>query len=911
MRWVQLSSLQLKFREPHPVYRGLRVPLWEGGQAVYVRRLTDEDREEFIEALRLLRSLLEDLVKAWQDIGIKEDELLERVADAIALFFKSPLIMEASPVAPTPLKAHAYTLLLPERISGEVLQDPFKFAEAIANISHDTFKLVSALFDRKTSKLVFDLWTKFPADTRPGFNTSSLVAHLLLTSALAWAIEGRERAPRARLAFVRLAAMLHDLGKAIDPEKHYEASKGLVRQLLEGLIGEGALEALAKVVYEHHLVGSSLSRADRLSSAADRLTELVEKLLGEKISRLESVLGGSRDTWEFWVKAYERVEELKRAGLVREDPFKELTREFLEGLTKLRREELFKPGETLQGISLVLIDVGSVQDFIYRSQEIRVVSAGSHLIDLVVHAHFLAFLRAKGVRVPPEAVIYSGGGVILLLLPDEIAESVCDLSKEYEKEVDLDVFCAVEPFSSNYAFASRQLARRMALNKYSLKLESLEVEPMDKVCGLCFSARGDDVVNTPEGAVEACKTCAKLYRLGSEFHFRAKWESTIKAAGETFSPRDAFDEPWEEARRYIIEIIAGHDLEEIRKKTRMRDYAVIKFDGNMMGAFMLEAVSFADAVERSFRIDMALKQGYIKALEALYEGVREFAGVEEARKAVSQVYLGTVYMGGDDGLILAPSWSAPLLAHFIAEEFSRQLGLARGLSAAVTAGPARMSVWALSDCASELLKAAKNAVRKLEGGGAQVGALIFDFFEAGSPSGSSAVERLGYLSDRVAKSTLGLSEEAVKTRRFERRADSAQPYLIDLRDGRTPEAWETVFKTLFELGSWSNETSFKLHKLALGKAYLTSRLEPEEEKKRLKNLRNALLRAMSEVIDSPYWREKLYIYALRQVSRMEEAEAYNELAKLIEATLIKKGSQGLAPVADVVTLIKFTKGGAW
>ncbi|MEM1909123.1 MAG: HD domain-containing protein [Thermofilaceae archaeon] len=919
-----MSALKLEFREPYPVYRGLRVPVWERDQPVSVRRVTDGDRREFEELLSLLRTLLERLVGAWRRAGVSERELLWKTADAIVLLLRSPLIMEASPVAPTPLKANALYLLLPEglmerRAVKEAVENPYIFAEYVANLRSADFRQIEELFEERTSELVLGLWLKFPADTRPGFNTSSLVAHSLLTSALAWALEHLRGADELQQARVRLAALLHDLGKAVDPERHYEASEDLARKLLGGLLPNDEVEAIARLVREHHIAASSLNQADRLAAAADRLAELVDKLLGEKLARMEKLLGVSRDDWEFWRRAYRSIELLRREGVALEDPVRELTQEFLEKVAALGREELVgREGAAPAGLSLVLIDIGSVQEFIYRSQEIRIVSAASYLIDLIVHAHLPMYLRTKGVRLPPEAVIYSGGGTLLMLLPESLAERVEQLVGGYERLVGgVRIYCVRQPFTSSYALAADLLAQAMSLKKHSVELGGLSAQPVERLCRLCYSAPAVQKAETPEGPVDTCETCARLYELGSEFHFRAKWESQIQVAGRRFSPSEAFDRGWGDASRRIMEIIAGHDFEELEKGVQKRNYAVVKFDGNMMGSFMLEAISFTDAVERSFRIDVAIKRAYLRALEALYQGVREVAGSDEAEKAVSQVYLGTIYMGGDDGLILAPSWAAPILAHYIAEEFCRQLGLARGLSVAVAAGPVAMSVWSLIDCAGELLRAAKDCVKKMGGASGQVGALVFDIYESGSPSGSSAVERLSYMSDRLSEATAGLSAAEIARRRLERRADSMQPYLIDVRPGKQPEAWETLFSTVFELAGWSNPRSFELHKLALGKAYLASRPERDtlgqDERERLKALRNAVLQAWGEMFDSPYWREKLYIYARRQQSREareEHAWAYAALVNLMNKTLISQLDRGVVPLADVINMIKLAGGGA-
>jgi len=76
---------------------------------------------------------------------------------------------------------------------------------------------------------------------------------------------------------LRLSALLHDLGKAVNPEKHYEASEELARWLLQGILDEQGSGEVLREVREHHLRESELREADRLASSADRLEKLVER----------------------------------------------------------------------------------------------------------------------------------------------------------------------------------------------------------------------------------------------------------------------------------------------------------------------------------------------------------------------------------------------------------------------------------------------------------------------------------------------------------------------------------------------------------------------------------------------------------------------------------------------------------
>jgi hypothetical protein len=58
-----LSASTPEFKEPYPIYRALRVPVWEKGEPVYVRPVTDDDRKKFRVAIaNKLRPMLERLL---------------------------------------------------------------------------------------------------------------------------------------------------------------------------------------------------------------------------------------------------------------------------------------------------------------------------------------------------------------------------------------------------------------------------------------------------------------------------------------------------------------------------------------------------------------------------------------------------------------------------------------------------------------------------------------------------------------------------------------------------------------------------------------------------------------------------------------------------------------------------------
>ena len=136
----------------------------------------------------------------------------------------------------------------------------------------DISDLINLLDNDELFKLLLDCYS-IPSDTRPGANTSSLIVHLLSSSALVWPLLGDV----TDLHIFRIASLLHDIGKPLDYEKHVNVSDREARKLLEGLISDKDLEKILKRIKSHHEKGSIIGRADVKSSSTDRLKKLIRK----------------------------------------------------------------------------------------------------------------------------------------------------------------------------------------------------------------------------------------------------------------------------------------------------------------------------------------------------------------------------------------------------------------------------------------------------------------------------------------------------------------------------------------------------------------------------------------------------------------------------------------------------------
>ena len=908
---------------PYPVYKAFIVPYRDGKNVEKVKR---EDINSWKEVLSRLRNFLKasfSLVEEVKGRAFSDVEKLELIADLIVLFFKLPLIREPLPsVMPSPIKAYLLCRLLGFEKLRESLRDMGADIEDLLDFAQ-VYQLLEGylgteVFTQISEPELYDLvekcWFIFPADTRPGYNTSDLLPHLLTTSALAWAKAIEQRLKRKETALVRLAAMLHDMGKPFYYERHYEVSADVADALLEDILSSNEMKEVREFVSKHHYEaktkeGNILKEADEIASAIDRLTELVEGVIGK---RLKKVVGRRVDmneirSWKFWEELHNRREELVKAGLAKEDPIRELTEEFVEEvrgrlsdfLIHMRTTRESKP---VEGVRLGLVDVGKIQEFVLTAQRLRCVVASSLVVDLLVSAQIPTLVQYHVNRynawLPYEAFVCAAGGIVQILFPTSLEEAVNEAIEKLNDKCELPLRFGHTVLSYDYGESCRRLAQKVQALKFKVSSEDVQVRfkprsGIKNLCDLCYvktpKRQRKDIPDNPW----VCQLCDRLYDIGEGLHFRPRYEKELVVVKERCVPKELFDMPWQEASKWIIEIIAGHSREELeslgvvtkrseglseqeRSRVEWRDIAMLKLDGNLMGPFLGTSVSFTDAFERSARIDLAMKKALESAIDELFRGVSQ-VDKDHARSEAIRIKLGLIYMGGDDALILAPSWAAIPLAFVIGREFARNMGFSRGLSLGLIAAPAKANIWGLLAAVNELMEVAKELGR-LE---PKANAICFDIFEAGTPSDTAVRERLASLrSQRLSLQPLPLDSED----------QFSLAMLIELTLGPHDD-----YATIFE------------------KAFKASRFEEEGQiAKQLRairsGIREVLMMAEDRVVVSGPVSEDLrknlmlvaYLHATRQAVRLREEEKYETIVKLID---LRKGTTAFADADRIIKII--------
>jgi len=905
--------------------------------------------------LSVVRRFLEKVASSRMRVPEKSF-YLRKLGDAIYLSLIAPLLLEPLPMEGlkffTPPRLFYLWLLL-----RDTHLDAFTDLETgkrytLLDIARDKLhealtifgEPLEELFVKDTHVKLYRLFLRLPADTRPGLNASNLVVHLLTTAAIAYLLglsKSSGKLSEVELELLRLAGLLHDVGKPLAwremcKEKAYvdHAKKGaeLARKLLEDLLDEELLRKLEELIRHHHRPGESpkevkhlaeiLNKADRISSAEDRLVKViarpVAKALGiDEREAHEKLRATGRAAWKYWLELYqEEVDKLRKAtkaavGELRRWPYEEGLKEEGESTVKDKGS-----------IYLGLLDIRHIQDFISASEELKGLAAGSFIVDAACMYALPRALCDPGLysakdreaaflgRLTPECILYAGGGMLVFLAParwgegkelPEVLKGTVRKLLGLELSQGLDIALALVELKDPFLVSLREAHALVQARKLEL-LEGPPEEPtrlgIGRSCELCGRR---PAVERKEGAL-VCLACgARLdFANGLVMGLRARWEhlGLEKLTGLA----------WDRVSARIMEFIAGHD--DPRRIRRLRNLCLLKFDGNLAGRYMAGACSISDAVERSIRVDVAAKRAVRALVKAIEEGVGELAPALEAQAGLkdpvalekARLALGYLYMGGDDGLLLLPAWLALPAALILGEEFYREMGGVLSLAVGAVSAKAKYNIWSLLEAASALLEEAKDnfrlAILRHEQG--LRGCAAFMFTEGGA------------LAYGVVKSTV----EAM-------RADglSTQPYKI--ADEGDPRSLLRLLSVVLGLGNV--KPGPRLYATLVKMAYAASRerevveevagefLKMRERMKKARDLAKALAnvagRARAGVLviradDAGLLRE-LFARAMATRARDEdERDLYGRLADLA----LELGHK--MPIWDVFQVAKFLGGGA-
>lgn len=715
------------------VYSAHVIPLMpEEGERSYVSEFTLRDYEGY---KKLLKILSEGLGRYIKNIEDKEgskftlEKRLKAIGDFIVAFFMLPMNLPLYPryeeeaLFPTP-QEYYWSWVLSRHISifNDEVWNRYKNLAELIEILHERlmdlakFADITELIKEVNLDRIFSIIIKIPADTRPGLNVSKLIVHSLTTSALA-VCKGLRRGLRSlEIEILRLACLLHDLGKPYqwfsdNPAKvsHATLSAKIAEEILKGILSNEILEKIKTLITYHHECNKIKERelrelcmilreADNDSSATDRIVDIVvdtvAKELGIDVKVMEEMLKRRGATvWEQWLKISD--EKVRKAT---EIIAKKLSRKPL----KIKAEEA-----TLRDVRIIFCDLRKIQEFI-NVESLRALTIRSFIVDL---ATIYAIPRAsiEVFNVNPENIIYAGGGFSILIVPDLVIErNIKRLKERYEeicgkirgRLIAPEIVVASSPLYADWRITIEKASEELYLEKRVVNtVAPPDLIGFEKLCETCGKY--------PSIVEGKCDICSELERKAIDLYFQRKIE--VLSSYKYRVPK------WEILGEWIIEWISGNTIDEAKKEVveeRVFNISVVKVDGNFIGAFMKDAINISDAFERSVRVDRALKKGLYRILELLKNAPQELKNVasidektlsEMGEEGFTKLYTGILYAGGDDALILMPTWIALPASLYIAYWFWRELGGIRQISIGIASGKPKHNIWGLLEASTYVL----------------------------------------------------------------------------------------------------------------------------------------------------------------------------------------------------------------
>ncbi|WP_338602836.1 HD domain-containing protein [Sulfolobus tengchongensis] len=613
------------------------------------------------------------------ELANNEQEIaLNIYADMLSLLYKAPMIISHAPYKSSGYYiSTAYEYFFTYVILRHLKKiDVNNDLEEILSILEDGRKVLKELFSYvNTLRDIYEALLNTPSDTRPGYNFTSLASHLQLSSILVWLVQQSS----VDLNYLRIAALLHDIGKLILPERHVTGSSEILDKVIErSQCLKSYLSRVKEIVEGHHSnLNTILTIADRLAASADRLSKVVEfglnkenlsikECYSSKVNSYECIekhgekeySEASKILYKYVLASLQNIEKtIKEEADAKFFEYLKISDDILKATSSFKNEDQ-KEDEKKKPIGyLAYIDFPGIQKFITNFPNLRDMSFASLLVDFLTTVYSFMLLdnefskRGKS-RIPAEALLSGYGGHSFIVIrsditnednKEEFIRNIIVNNRELEK-LDLKLNVKVVEFAyDNYVRNYNEIWDSIISKQYDRYLvnytENVYSLGLHRVCDNCGIR---PAVDTDENQY-LCDRCYLIRKLSKKRGFYARVNSQYMLQnGKTIHSYEFAKKYFgDEYQEYAMEFIAGNKSKEDNKYI-----SLIKADGNRAGFIFKTCATFSDYVDRSFRLDYGIKK-------AFYETINELA--EENEDLASRILSGVLYLGGDDIMILAPS----------------------------------------------------------------------------------------------------------------------------------------------------------------------------------------------------------------------------------------------------------------
>lgn len=837
----------------------------------YIERIPAmEGRAMLQKYVDMLRHVIEGYVKSEGKIANASE--LNEVLNEIVVVIKWNLYLDPVPdIIPSP------AFLIRYLIRYKKLLKPYEVETLRAlHQNKDVLKFILNEIKEysKFRDILFDI-LRYPADTRPAANSSSLIIHMLTTSAVASSLFiSNYGLDERKLANLRLLCLFHDIGKFMmeEWERHEKNSAKYLRELFGPYVkGEAwaIVEEVAKALESgegHEEIFEIFRRADRIASRIDRVPDYFIKAISPDsrqaflryVERYNERFG-KRDyfnDWRFWESM--TIDEIAK-----------FSEDFAKNVSCVRPtnpllEERYEGAEV--EAMVVRFDMWGIQRYI-RVNDLRSMCGASKIIDYICFTALPAMLINE-VKLPAECILYFGGGNVTTLVPNgEVLSEIDEECSKLEREFGITIIHGESKLYDTLSAINYRIDSSLSKKKV-LEVGSGPVSPnISYICDYCFEEPASEIKE--EHFI--CKSCKTKYDVGNLTHFKYRVDRLNEILG--------FKLDWDEAlAKRILEYLAGIDYEKLEEIKKYPNLALVRFDANLASQIMASCISITDAVERSIRLDYSIK----KALHEFLAYLKDKYPHDYCRLA-----LGVMYVGGDDGFIILPSYLAILLGLHLTREFYLNMGCKATLSVGIAVAKPKHPLLQLYEAAGHMLdeyskEAARGEVLKIHEDAAKLswgfcGSLSFYVADTGAMSNLAL--------DSVTKVLTGKGLSIMGKLKG---GKSGSYYVSDFKDAKS------IFRPLSLVSDGINIDKFDFRGLIDE--------VKRDNKDKLRELRNV---AMDIMFSSLFGDDGLYvkvIYSMRQGERVKGM--YKELVKRL---LNFRGNS--FPLHDFIQILKILEGG--
>lgn len=375
-------------------------------------------------------------------------------------------------------------------------------------------------------------------------------------------------------------------------------------------------------------------------------------------------------------------------------------------------QSMHKSGE----ITLIKGSIYKIKRYFLENNNISDIRGGSMLIDYLNNECIQEYLKAEANGLCEECLVYSGGGNILLMVPQGQGAKVCgDLEQKFF-DVAVTAMNAFEFIETNivellFNFKectrnlNNQLKEREKNKIYDFEPEPTLIETInidgekiefkvkrevkDSLCKLCNIREAYYTEKVDEETVPVCPSCQRKHATG-------------KKKSKHFKEYEA----------YLREKDISSNQRPVRTLDDMKDdngmIAVLYGDGNNMGNIVLNIEAPYEMMFFSDLTDKIIK-------ESVYGAIHSVMGQEVSERVRVEV----LAVGGDDLFFIVPAEYAPALAAEVVKRFDTAFNPKDikpkekvTMSVGVCIGKYNMPIKSMFEIAQDSMKKAKKVVRE-------------------------------------------------------------------------------------------------------------------------------------------------------------------------------------------------------